>query len=135
MTIEVIKIENFVQTEIMSRFYVILSRFANRTNFHRVVNNCINRRFLQKNIQYSTLPYIFPKPTFDTKLPISVILSLSGISLINNNNKDENQLNSRILKAIKNGNISKISRQLKSRTWNPNERCDNSGYRYFRPHG
>ena len=117
----------------MSRFYVILSRFANRTNFYRVVNNCISRRFLQKNIQYSTLPYIFSKPTFDTKLPISVILSLSGISLINNNNKDENQLNSRILKAIKNGNISKISRQLKSRTWNPNERCGNSGFRNLRP--
>ena len=119
----------------MSRFYVILSRFANRTNFHRVVNNCINRRFLQKNIQYAKLPYIFPKPTFGTKLPISVILSLSGISLINNNNKDENQLNSRILKAIKNGNISKISRQLKSRTWNPNERCGNSGFRNSRQRG
>ena len=113
----------------MFRFCAIFSRFAHRTNLYRVVHNCISRRHLQLKNTVSVLPHSFPPIV--SGLPLSAILPLCGISLVNDINNDETQMIPRLLKAVKNGNVSKVSRQLKSRKWDPNERYKIDSYFYF----
>ena len=107
----------------MFRPYLVVSHFLWRSKLYKVFNHCVSRRFLQAK-KASALPRILlPNTLFSEKLARCVILSLGGITLVANN-YDETQITSKVLKAIKYGNVLEVSRLIKSRAWDPNKRCE-----------
>ena len=108
----------------MFRPYLVVSHFLWRSKLYKVVNHCVSRRFLQAVNPAPALPRILPPSSlFSGKMARYVILSLSGITLVANN-YDETQITSKVLKAIKYGNVLEVSRLVKSRAWDPNKRCE-----------
>jgi hypothetical protein len=107
----------------MFRPYLVVSHFLWRSKLYKVFNHCVSRRFLQAK-KASALPRILlPNTLFSEKLARCVILSLGGITFVANN-YDETQITSKVLKAIKYGNVLEVSRLVKSRALDPNKRCE-----------
>ena len=118
------EIHQIEKSDIMFRPYLVVSHFLWRSKFYKVVNHCVSQRFLQAVNPAPALPRILPPSSlFSEKMARYVILSLSGITLVANN-YDETQITSKVLKAIKYGNVLEVSRLIKSRAWDPNKRCE-----------
>ena len=118
------EIHQIEKSDIMFRPYLVASHFLWRSKFYKVVNHCVSQRFLQTVNPAPELPRILPPSSlFSEKIARYVILSLSGITLVANN-YDETQITSKVLKAIKYGNVLEVSRLIKSRAWDPNKRCE-----------
>ena len=118
------EIHQIEKSEIMFRPYLVVSHFLWRSKFYKVVNHCVSQRFLHAFNPAPALPRILPPSSlFSEKMARYVILSLSGITLVANN-YDETQITSKVLKAIKYGNVLEVSRLIKSRAWDPNKRCE-----------
>ena len=108
----------------MIRPYLVATHFLWRSKLYKVVNHCVSRKVLQAVNPASALPRILPQSSlFSGKIARFVILSLSGITLVANN-YDETQITSKVMKAIKYGNVLEVSRLVKSRAWDPNKRCE-----------
>ena len=121
MCTEIHQIEN---SDIMFRPYLVVSQLLWRSKFYKSVNHCVSQRFLQAVNPVTALPRILPPSSlFSKKMARYVIISLSGITLVANN-YDETQITSKVLKAIKYGNVLEVSRLVKSRAWDPNKRCE-----------
>jgi len=117
-----IEIHQIEKSDIMFRPYLVVSHFLLRSKFYKLINHCVSQRYIHAFNPAPALSRILPPSSlFSEKMARYVILSLSGITLVANN-YDETQITSKVLKAIKYGNVLEVSRLIKSRAWDPNKR-------------